>query len=235
MSKYDFIVYKTTDLTNGKIYIGYDSYNRSNYYGSGIYFLNNLNLSLKLYVESIIKEEFEEDKNYRNYYKITHKYNYIIPLLFTKEILARYDTMKEMVLDEPNWIKKFNATNHDIGYNIIDTPTWGDTFTNNPNKEKRKMQYIEAGKRNSINRKGIKFTSSWIENIRNAAKGKQNNIRKYIIQTPENDIIEIITKKKVMELIGCSGAFFDRKSYKKWKLINVLKLNNEERNKNEKY
>ncbi len=32
------IVYKTTNLINGKIYVGYDTKNRPNYYGSGKYY-----------------------------------------------------------------------------------------------------------------------------------------------------------------------------------------------------
>ena len=49
--KYDFIVYKTTELSTGKIYIGYDSYNCPWYYGSGIIISRVIRSKLKEYME----------------------------------------------------------------------------------------------------------------------------------------------------------------------------------------
>lgn len=123
----DYIVYKTTDLTNGKIYIGYDSYNRENYYGSGLIISNIINKRIKQHVlnnESIILETVY--KEYKD------KYSY---LFFTKEILEHYNTKEEMLNGEIKWIKYFNSNDKSIGYNLTKGGEGGDTFTNNPNKE----------------------------------------------------------------------------------------------------
>lgn len=50
------IIYKTTNLINGKIYIGKDTRNRSNYFGSG----KLLNLSIKKYGKENFKKEILE-------------------------------------------------------------------------------------------------------------------------------------------------------------------------------
>ena len=47
----------------------------------------------------------------------------------------------------------------------------------------------------------------------------------YFIKTPDGDIVEIETRKSVMEYLGCSLGFFSRKKYKKYDLIKVEKIN----------
>ena len=48
------IIYKTTNLINGKIYVGQDSKNNSNYLGSGKYIIN----SIKKYGKENFKKEY---------------------------------------------------------------------------------------------------------------------------------------------------------------------------------
>lgn len=50
------IIYKTTNIVNGKIYIGFDTRNKSNYYGSGLKIKN----ALKKYGKTNFKKEIIE-------------------------------------------------------------------------------------------------------------------------------------------------------------------------------
>lgn len=80
------IIYKTTNLVNGKFYIGKDSRNKKSYYGSGLI----LNKAIKKYgKENFVKE--------------------------TLEICSSLDELNKC---EVYWIKKLNARNLDIGYNL---------------------------------------------------------------------------------------------------------------------
>jgi len=86
-------IYKTTNLINGKIYIGQSvqcSKESKTYLGSGIYFT----AALKKY----------KRKN------------------FKKEIIEEYDYYDQKLLDEREifWIKEFNARDKEIGYNLDD-------------------------------------------------------------------------------------------------------------------
>lgn len=81
-------IYKTTDLTNNKIYIGkHESTTFDlNYFGSG----------------RIIKSKLK-------------KYG---PEIFKCELLESAETLEELWEKEIFWIKYFNATNSEIGYNL---------------------------------------------------------------------------------------------------------------------
>jgi group I intron endonuclease len=78
-------IYKTTNLLNGKIYVGFHNGKRKNYFGSGTLLTKE------------IKEHGKEN--------------------FINEILEYCDE-KEYNIKEKYWIKKLDATNPDIGYNI---------------------------------------------------------------------------------------------------------------------
>lgn len=108
------IIYKTTNLINGKIYVGQDSHNNSNYFGSG-----------KL-IQRAIKKYGKEN--------------------FIKEILENCYTKEQLCKRERFWIKKFNSQDRKIGYNITGGGEWGDTFTNNPNKELIRKHMSEKSK-----------------------------------------------------------------------------------------
>jgi len=87
MFKNSMIIYKTTNLINSKIYIGQDSKDNPNYFGSGIKIRN----AIKKYGR----------KN------------------FKKEILKVCKSQKELDCFEFFFIKKFDSTNKNIGYNIL--------------------------------------------------------------------------------------------------------------------
>lgn len=89
----DMIIYKTTNLINGKYYIGKDKYNNPSYLGSGVVFQK----ALKKYGKS----------NFR------------------KEILEECSSFDELNQKEIYWIKKLNATNKKIGYNVAIGGTGG--------------------------------------------------------------------------------------------------------------
>jgi group I intron endonuclease len=83
-------VYKTTNIVNGKIYVGKHHSNRHNatYLGSG----KLLWIALKKYGRNN----------------------------FIQEVLEYCDTEKEVFEREKYWIKQLNSQNRDIGYNLSD-------------------------------------------------------------------------------------------------------------------
>lgn len=91
------IIYKTTNLINGKIYVGQDFYNNSDYLGSGVY----LNRAIKKYG----KENF------------------------TKEILQECSNKDELNDRERFWIKELKSNNRELGYNLTEGGTGGDTYS----------------------------------------------------------------------------------------------------------
>lgn len=181
IKKYDFIVYKTTDIKTGLIYIGYDSKNNPKYYGSGYYFNRVVNSRIKDYIINTLYDMYDETK--KNEYR--KKY---ISLLFTKEILNSYNTIDDMLMGEIYHIKKFNSQNKDIGYNITPGGKWGDTFTNNPNKEiiREKMSKLhkniplseshkeKIGKSNTGKNLGIKRTDAEKKHLSDLNSGEKN-------------------------------------------------------------
>jgi len=149
VSKYNIddyygFIYKTTNLINGKMYIGQCSFGRingwKNYLGSGTYFKR----ALKKYG----CENFKRD---------------IIYLAKTVEILDAVEIA---------CIKHFNAVESDMYYNIKETAKGGDTFSTNPNKEKTRALYrkIRSGKGNS--QYGKPKTEKMINSVKEANSKK---------------------------------------------------------------
>lgn len=68
---------------------------------------------------------------------------------FKKEILEVCDNIELLNIAEIYWIKKLNSQDRNIGYNISNGGSGGDTFTNNPNKEdwRRKNGLATLGKK----------------------------------------------------------------------------------------
>jgi group I intron endonuclease len=100
-----FFIYKTTNLINGKIYVGKHTKDNDEYLGSG----NIIKRSIKKFgKENFIREILE---------------------------YCETDDIKILNEKEKYWIKKLNSTNLEIGYNIANGGDGGDLLTNNPNKE----------------------------------------------------------------------------------------------------
>jgi len=134
------IVYKTTNIKNGKIYIGKSNADNPLYLGSGII----LNQAIKKY-----------GKQY-----------------FVKEVLEECDNS---IVDarEKHWISLLKSTDRNIGYNITNGGTGGDTVSNHPQKNN-----IVKRRNNSVK----KWHDSLTEDervargrkISNSKKGKSN-------------------------------------------------------------
>jgi group I intron endonuclease len=101
------IIYQTTNLLNGKIYVGQDAKDNPNYYGSGII------------LERSIKK-----------YGISN---------FKKDIIERCKSKKELDIREKYWIKKLNATDKSIGYNISLGGDGGDIYSQLSPKRQKEM------------------------------------------------------------------------------------------------
>ena len=94
-------IYKTTNLVNGKIYIGQKKSKT---------FLGNAYLGSGKYLKCAIKHYGAEN--------------------FSVELLD-YSLSKEgLDILEKSYIEKYNSTNYDIGYNITTGASGGDTFSN---------------------------------------------------------------------------------------------------------
>lgn len=119
-------IYKITNLLNGKIYIGKDTTNDNNYFGSGL-----------LIKRSIDKFGIEN---------------------FKKEIIEECETNEILCEREKFWIKHFNSTNLDIGYNISFGGDGGDIISNHPNR-------IEILNKISQSMKKRTFTDAHRENL----------------------------------------------------------------------
>ena len=103
------IVYKTTNLVNGKIYVGKYEGDREDYIGSG-YILKR---AIKKYGKGFFK----------------------------REVLEHCSSQKELEEKECYWIKKLNSTNPQIGYNVAEGGTGGNTYFG---KTKDEMDEIKS-------------------------------------------------------------------------------------------
>jgi len=150
------IIYKITNLINGKIYIGKQVRIRKNdnYWGSGV----------------IIKKAIKK-------YSVEN---------FKKEILEKCNNKIELREKEIYWIKKLNSTNKDIGYNITGGGEKCDNqsarkYTPLSKKTKNKISRAKTGthwghhseetkKKMSEIRMGMQFTDEHKKNLSIARK-----------------------------------------------------------------
>ena len=155
----NFYIYKTTNLINGKVYIGKRKteieIDDDLYFGSG-----------KLIKAAIVKYGVEN---------------------FKKEIIEV--CVEESVNErEKFWIQSFNSTDLEIGYNISDGGDGGDTLTNNPNREliiekrkgvkiifseehKKKLSESKKGDKNPM--KGKQMSEEDKKHLSNLIKGRK--------------------------------------------------------------
>ena len=139
------IIYKTTNLIDGKIYIGKAQGIRvaNGYLGSGVW--------IKRAIKKYGKENFKRD---------------------TIDISASID---EQNLKEMFWINFYNARNPEIGYNILEGGKGGDTLSTNPNKKAilKKMSLAKEGFKNP--NYGKVFSSETKLKMSISAKNRDNH------------------------------------------------------------
>lgn len=114
---YGFI-YETTNNINGMKYIGKCVYARKNGYADY--------LGSGTYLKRAIMKYGKEN--------------------FTRKIITKARTKKELENLEEYYIRKYNAVESNEYYNLKETSIGGDTFSNNPNKEKTR----ELKRKNSM-------------------------------------------------------------------------------------
>jgi group I intron endonuclease len=110
---------------------------KDNYYG---YIYKTINiLNNKIYIGKCSRkiEKYDKTKKYLGSGKIlNNSINKYGRKYFKKEILEKAYSKQELNELEIYYIWEFDSTNLNIGYNLTKGGDGGDTFTNNPNKEK---------------------------------------------------------------------------------------------------
>jgi group I intron endonuclease len=152
-----YIIYKTTNLVNGKIYVGQhliqpETSANDNYLGSGCL----IQRSIKKYGKENFKREileFCEDNNINQ-----------------REIF---------------WINELNSNNLKIGYNIANGGEGGDNLSNHPDLENIKIKISNAGKgrkfseetrkKMSFSQKGRVISKNHRDKIRDTLKGRHHS------------------------------------------------------------
>jgi len=121
-------IYKTTNILNGKIYIGQSKFEPEEnpaYLGSGYILQKAINCYGK--------------NNFR------------------KEILEKCKDEIQLCERERFWISTLHANDREIGYNISEGGTWGDSWTHNPRKEELRKHFSEI----TIGEKNPNFGNRW--------------------------------------------------------------------------
>ena len=115
-------IYKTTNIVNGKIYVGQKKSKE---------FLGQRYLGSGKYLKCAI-QHYGEDK-------------------FVVSLIKTANSKEELNDLEKFYIKKFNATDYDIGYNIANGAVGGDTYTHLSDKDKRERirKHADTKKRNN--------------------------------------------------------------------------------------
>jgi group I intron endonuclease len=175
-------IYKTTNITNGKIYIGLskkDKEENPEYLGSG-----------KLLVKEISK--------------IGRKN-------FKKEILFECQDKELLLQKEIEFIEKYNPTDRSIGYNISTGGEWGDNWTNNPRKEEIRELFRNKYQGKNNPNYGNKWTKEQKEHMSQKNKGrligdknpaKRPEIRKILRDRKIGGLNPMAKKWKVVDVNG---------------------------------
>jgi len=142
-------IYKTTNLLNGKIYVGLSKFNPEDnpeYLGSGYI--------LKKAIQCYGVEKFR------------------------KEILEICDTEQLLLERERYWIATLKANHREIGYNICEGGTWGDNWTNHPRKEELRQHFSEISKGKNNPNYGNRWTLEQREKASTRCKKDKRHIDK---------------------------------------------------------
>ena len=163
------IIYKTTNLVNGKFYIDKDTKNNKDYFGSG----KLLNSAIKKY----------------------GKQN------FKKEILEICDSISSLNECEKYWIKKLNAQNKEIGYNIMDGGDGGDTFKDNPNiaEIKEKITLGQIGRVAWNKNKTNIYSNVTKEKMRNARYNLTGSSATNFVQIDKDELVKCLKIHTIIE------------------------------------
>ena len=132
------VIYKTTNLLNGKIYIGKDERNDPKYLGSG-------------YILKKAIDKYGKDN-------------------FVKVILEECDNRDVLQERERFWIKELNALNPNIGYNVAEGGSGGNTYIG-----KSEDELIEIKKKISDTGKGRVFSEEHKRKLSEKAKLRKGN------------------------------------------------------------
>lgn len=93
---------------------------------------------------------------------------------FKKEILEICKDKNELEIREIYWISKFNTTNRNIGYNITEGGTGGNTYKNNTNllEIKKKLSLARKGKTYEEIMVSKEAANNYKEKLSNATKNR---------------------------------------------------------------
>lgn len=93
---------------------------------------------------------------------------------FKKEIIDTASSLQQLNEKEKYWIKFYNSTNLEIGYNIGNGGDGGDIFTNHPNKEQIRLKCSKLLNKNGMF--GRRHTKETIIKISNSKKGQRKGV-----------------------------------------------------------
>lgn len=242
------IVYKITNLINGKIYVGQDIKNDPNYFGSGTMILN----AIKKYGKNNFKKEILE--NCSNEKDMDEK-----EIFWIKELNSTDRKIGYNICEGGKTYRTMKGENNPMfGKHLSEE-------TKQKIREKRKLQKMTeeqkeqlrikwSGDENPGKNKSPETIEKISQNRRGKCVGKEHplfgkkhteetkkhwsEVRKgrnigttnpdatrYYIETPEGEELVIDTRKNVMNKLGCSLSFFSYKKWKKYKLIKKEKIN----------
>jgi len=137
-NSYNMIVYKTTNILNGKIYVGKDESMKPHYIGSGYI--------LKKAIKKYGKDNFK------------------------KEVLESCISREDLEEREKFWIKELDATNHEVGYNIAEGGSGGNTYYG-----KSEDEMSEIREKISKSGKGRVFSEEHKKKLSEAASRRKGN------------------------------------------------------------
>lgn len=243
------IIYKITNLINGKIYVGQDINDNNNYYGSG----NLIVSAIKKYgKKNFIKETLEKCSNTK---ELDEK-----EIFWIKELNATNRKIGYNICEGGKSYRTMKGENN---------PFYGKHHTEETKekiREKRKLQKMSDEQKQKLREKwltdanpGKNKSPETIEKLKDAAKklnrigennpiygkkhkeetkkhwsevrkGKQTgtsnpDATRYYIEDPEGKEMIIDTRNAVMEKLGCGLCFFGNKKWKNFKLIKKEKIN----------